>query len=48
MAISNSCRGSISRMVYRESIRRMALGTRIFRYNPSKSNEEMLIGVYGE
>jgi hypothetical protein len=34
-------------MVYRESIREMALGTGIFGYNPLKSNEEMLIGVYG-
>jgi hypothetical protein len=35
-------------MVYRESIRKIALGTGIFGYNPLKSNEEMLIGVYGE
>jgi hypothetical protein len=34
--------------VYKESIRKMVLGTGIFGYNPSKSNKEMLIGVCGE
>jgi hypothetical protein len=48
MATSNSCNGSRSKIVYKERISEIALGTGMFGYKPLKSNEEMLIGVCGE
>jgi hypothetical protein len=47
IAILNSWDGLMSRILYRERMREIALGTRILRYSLSKSKNVILMGVCG-
>jgi hypothetical protein len=47
IAILNSWDGLMSRILYREKIREIALETGILGYSPSKSKNVILMGVCG-